>query len=58
MVEGRRNTPVEEGGTGSKSTYRKMRKISSISESPGNSGWRMIISAKMHPTLHMSTPVE
>lgn len=39
-------------------TDRKMRKISSISESPGNNGWRMIISAKMHPTDHMSTPVE
>ena len=60
--------------------HRKMRKISSISESPardsaseqmrrgpdragskgapGKSGWRMISSAKMHPTDHMSTPVE
>jgi hypothetical protein len=38
--------------------YRKILKISSISESPGNSGLRVHISAKMHPTDHMSTPVE
>jgi hypothetical protein len=35
-----------------------MRKISSISESPGKRGWRMAISAKMHPTDHMSIAVE
>jgi hypothetical protein len=39
-------------------THLKILKISSISESPGNRGWRMIISAKMQPTDHMSTPVE
>jgi len=33
-------------------------KISSISESPGNRGFRVHISAKMQPTDHMSTPVE
>jgi hypothetical protein len=38
--------------------YRKILKISSISESPGNRGLRVHISAKMHPTDHMSTPVE
>lgn len=39
-------------------TYRKILKISSISESPGNKGLRVHISAKMQPTDHMSTPVE
>jgi hypothetical protein len=39
-------------------TYRKILKISSISESPGKSGLRVHISAKMQPTDHMSTPVE
>lgn len=39
-------------------TYRKILKISSISESPGNRGFRVHISAKMTPTDHMSTPVE
>lgn len=38
--------------------YRKILKISSISESPGKSGLRVHISAKMQPTDHMSTPVE
>jgi hypothetical protein len=36
----------------------KILKISSISESPGNKGFRVHISAKMQPTDHMSTPVE
>lgn len=39
-------------------THRKMRKISSISESPGKRGWRITSSAKMHPTDHMSSAVE
>jgi hypothetical protein len=39
-------------------TYRKILKISSISESPGKRGLRVHISAKMQPTDHMSTPVE
>ena len=39
-------------------TYLKILKISSISESPGNSGLRVHISAKMQPIDHMSTPVE
>lgn len=39
-------------------THRKMRKISSISESPGNRGPRIAISAKMQPTLHISIAVE
>lgn len=39
-------------------TYRKILKISSISESPGNSGLRVHISAKIAPADHMSTPVE
>jgi hypothetical protein len=43
---------------GSTCTCRKILKISSISESPGNSGLRVHISAKMQPTDHMSTPVE
>ena len=43
---------------GPDSTYRKILKISSISESPGNKGLRVHISAKMQPTDHMSTPVE
>lgn len=38
--------------------YRKILKISSISESPGNKGLRVHISAKMAPQDHMSTPVE
>jgi hypothetical protein len=38
-------------------TNRKILKISSISESPGNSALRVHISAKMQPTLHISTPV-
>lgn len=40
------------------SAYLKILKISSISESPGKSGLRVHISAKIHPTDHMSTPVE
>jgi hypothetical protein len=36
----------------------KILKISSISESPGKSGFRVHISAKMAPTDHISTPVE
>ena len=36
----------------------KILKISSISESPGNRGLRVHISANMQPTDHMSTPVE
>src|SRR5580692_12459134 len=39
-------------------THRKILKISSISESPGKSGFRVHISAKMQPTDHISTPVE
>ena len=39
-------------------TYLKILNISSISESPGNKGFRVHISAKMQPTDHMSTPVE
>lgn len=39
-------------------THRKMRKISSISESPGKRGWRITSSAKMHPTDHISSAVE
>lgn len=39
-------------------TYRNILKISSISESPGKMGLRVHISAKIHPTDHMSTPVE
>lgn len=38
--------------------YRKILKISSISESPANIGFRVHISAKMQPMDHMSTPVE
>ena len=38
--------------------YRKMLKSSSISESPWKSGLLVAISAKMHPILHISTPVE
>lgn len=38
--------------------YLKILKISSISESPGNRGFRVHISAKIAPTDHMSTPVE
>jgi len=41
-----------------KQTYLKILKISSISESPGKSGFRVHISAKMAPTDHISTPVE
>ena len=36
----------------------KILKISSISESPGNSGFLVHISAKMQPMDHISTPVE
>jgi hypothetical protein len=39
-------------------TYRKILNISSISESPGNNGAFIAISAKMQPTLHMSIAVE
>ena len=39
-------------------TYRKILKISSISESPGKRGFLVHISANMQPTDHMSTPVE
>jgi hypothetical protein len=45
-------------GERKRKTYRKILKISSISESPGKSGLRVHISAKMQPTDHMSTPVE
>lgn len=45
-------------GRGRRAAYLKILKISSISESPGNSGFRVHISAKMQPTDHMSTPVE
>jgi hypothetical protein len=39
-------------------TYRKILNIWSISESPGNNGApRIAISAKMQPTLHMSSAV-
>lgn len=44
--------------TSSRSAYRKILKISSISESPGKSGLRVHISAKIAPTDHISTPVE
>jgi hypothetical protein len=37
--------------------HRKILKISSISESPGNKGCLMAISAKIHPTDHMSMAV-
>lgn len=40
------------------SAYLNILNISSISESPGNRGFRVHISANMHPTDHMSTPVE
>lgn len=50
IVEERRQTLVI--------TYRKILKISSISESPGKRGLRVHISAKMAPTDQMSTPVE
>lgn len=43
---------------GDEVSYRKILKISSISESPGKRGLRVHISAKMQPTDHMSTPVE
>lgn len=46
-----------EGG-GKINAYRKILKISSISESPGKSGLRVHISAKIAPTDHISTPVE
>ena len=49
---------LDGGQNGEWKTYRKILKISSISESPGKSGLRVHISAKMHPTDHMSTPVE
>ena len=39
-------------------TYWNILNISSISESPGRSGCRSDISAKIAPTLHISTPVE
>ena len=39
-------------------SYLKILKISSISESPGKSGFRVHISAKIAPIDHMSTPVE
>jgi hypothetical protein len=39
-------------------TYLKILKISSISESPGNKGCFIAISAKIHPTLHISIAVE
>lgn len=39
-------------------TYLKILKISSISESPGNNGLRVHISAKIAPQDHISTPVE
>src|SRR5262245_38930729 len=48
-----RNDGGEEGNT-----HLKILKISSISESPGKSGLRVHISAKMAPTDHISTPVE
>lgn len=38
--------------------YLKILKISSISESPGNRGFRVHISANIAPTDHISTPVE
>lgn len=42
---------------GQESTYRKILKISSISESPGNKGCLIAISAKMQPTDHISMAV-
>lgn len=48
----------EEKETGRVDAYRKILKISSISESPGKSGLRVHISAKIAPTDHISTPVE
>lgn len=45
-------------GSSIETTDRKILKISSISESPGKSGFRVHISAKMQPIDHMSTPVE
>lgn len=42
---------------GARWTDRKILKISSISESPGKSGCRIAISAKMQPTDHMSIAV-
>ena len=38
-------------------TYLKILKISSISESPWNNAFLVHISAKIQPTLHISTPV-
>ena len=35
--------------------HRKILKISSISESPGNKGWPVTISGMMVPTDHIST---
>ena len=49
---------MDYSGRGAREAYRKILKISSISESPGNSGFRVHISAKMQPTDHISTPVE
>lgn len=46
------------GWVGNGGAHLKILKISSISESPGNKGFRVHISAKMQPTDHMSTPVE
>lgn len=39
-------------------THLKILKISSISESPGKRGCLMTISAKIHPTDHISRAVE
>ena len=57
LYSGREETPGQEASLG----VPRMRNIlnsSSISESPGKSGVVMAISAKMHPTDHMSTAVE
>ena len=47
-----------ERSIGATASYLNILKISSISESPGKSGFLVHISANMQPIDHMSTPVE
>jgi hypothetical protein len=56
----RRRTEEHRRGEGEEElwTHRKILKISSISESPGNNGCLIAISAKIQPTDHISIAVE
>ena len=53
-IESTRRERVQ-GGVLKSGKHRKILKISSISESPGNKGWPVTISGMMVPTDHIST---